>query len=237
MKFLILAAILLSSTPCFSQKVEKQRTCRIVYLERRQGEPEKAHLFDQTTSREVMLPSKNLTDVIKLPAGDLLLGMTPEPVLDPENFPEGAPRLKVPARITDFYLIVVSDPKNKILPLRMILVDAGDGVLKKGETLWINLTTYRIAGKLGKESLIVPAKAKVVGKAPLSDSGYFKARFTYQPNSKSAFLPVMYKSWWFDAKSKNLGFIIKSGGRLPKIFTFIDHRAPASEEEEEESVE
>ena len=27
-------------------------------------------------------------------------------------------------------------------------------------------------------------------------------------------------------KSKNLGFIIQSGGRLPKIFTFRDHRDP-----------
>jgi hypothetical protein len=230
MKYLILATIVLSSMPCFSQVKanEKERTCRVVFLERPNGAPETAHIFDGATSHEVRLSTRNLSRVIKLHGseGGMVLGMTPDPVPDPENFPKDAPTVKIPARMTDFYLVVVSDLKNKILPVRMLLVDASDGKLNTGETLWINFSKYRVAGKLGKESLMIPAKAKVVGKAPLRTSGYYEASFLYQPNSKSKFLPVMKKSWWFDATSKNLGFIINTGNKLPKIFMFRDRPVP-----------
>lgn len=232
MKFLIIATLALSSLPCFSQdkanEKVKDRTCRIIFLERPKGAPEKAQLFDGTTSREIRFSTMNLSEEIKLPGDALMLGMTADLVSDPENFPEGAPTVKIPAKVTDFYLVVVSDLKNKILPVRMLLVDASDGELDTGETLWINFSSYNIAGKLGKETLKIPAKAKVIGKAPLSASGYFKASFLYQPNSKSKYLPVMKKSWWFDATSKNLGFIINTGGKLPKIFTLRDRPAPKS---------
>ena len=233
MKFLFLATIVLSSLPCFSQvkaKDEaKERTCRVVFLERPKGAPKKAYLFDGKISHEVRLSTMNLSGVIKLPGGegDLVLGMTPDPVLDPENFPKGAPTVTIPAKMTDFYLVVVSDPKNKIFPVRMLLVDASYGELNAGQTLWINFTNHGIKAKLGNEPLMIPAKAKVVGKAPLRASGYYKATFLYQPDSKSKFLPVMKKSWWFDATSKNLGFIISNGAKLPKIFMFRDRPAPA----------
>jgi hypothetical protein len=106
------------------------------------------------------------------------------------------------------------------------LVDASDGSLRTGQTQWINFTKYRIKAQLGKEPLMVPARAKVISDAPLRDSGYYKAAFLYQPNSKSEFLPVMKKSWWFDATSKNLGFIINTGNKLPKIFMFRDRPVP-----------
>lgn len=230
MKYIILATIVLSSMPCFSQvkAKEKERTCRVVFLQRPNGAPETAHIFDGATSHEVRLSTRNLSRVIKLPGGEggLLLGMTPDAVLDPENFPKDAPTVKIPARITDFYLVVISDLKNKILPVKMLLVDASDGSLRTGQTQWINFTTYRIKAKLGKEPLMVPAKSKVVSGAPLRNSGYYKASFLYQPNSKSKFLPVMNKSWWFDATSKNLGFIINTGNKLPKIFMFRDRPPP-----------
>ena len=216
--------------PCFSQEKteEKERTCRVVFLQRPKGAPEKAQLFDGVDSHEVRLSTRNLSGVIKLPGGEggLTLGMTPDPVLEPENFPKGAPTVKIPANFTDFYLVVVSDLKNKILPVKMLLVDASDGSLRTGQTLWINFTDYNIKAQLGKERLNVRAKSKVISGAPLRDSGYYKASFLYQPNSKSKFLPVMKKSWWFDATSKNLGFIIKTGSKLPKIFMFRDRPAP-----------
>lgn len=229
MKFIILATIVLSVLPCFSQVKDKKvpdRNCRIIFLERPKGGVEKVQLFDGEISREIRFSTMNLSGVIKVPGGDMVLGMTPDPVLDPESFPKGAPIVKIPAKVTDCYLIVVSDPQNKILPVRILLVDSSDGQLKAGQTLWINFTNQNIAGKLGKETVKIPAKSKVVSDAPLRKSGYYLASFLYQPNSKSKFLPVMKKSWWFDATSKHLGFIVSTGGKLPKIFTLRDRPAP-----------
>jgi len=231
MKFLILATFILSALPCFSQvkdKVVQDRSCRVIFLQRPKGAPEKAHIFDGAISHEVFLSTRNLSPVIKLPGGevDLLLGMTPDPVLDPENFPKGAPTVKIPATFTNFYLVVVSDLNNKILPVKMLLVNASDGKLKAGQTLWINFTNQNIAGKLGEETLKLPAKSKVISEAPLRKSGYYLASFFYQPNSKSKLLPVMRKSWWFDATSKHIGFVVNTGAKLPKIFTLRDKPAP-----------
>lgn len=231
MKFLITIGLVLSCLPSFSKEEKPERSCRIIYLERPADAPTEAHLFDGLISHKVSLSSMNFSEVIMLPAGPLTIGMTPNQVTAPEDFPEGAPTVKIPAAITDLYLVLASDPENKVLPIRMLALDVSAGQLKPGQTLWVNLTTHQIAGKLGNETLMVPSGGKVVGKPPLASSGYYKAAFLYQPDGKKEFMPVMQKSWWFDAKSKNLGFIIQSGGRLPKIFTFRDHRDPEARKE------
>ncbi len=216
--------LLLSCLPGLSQEEKKERTCRLLFLERPQDAPAEGQLFDGTSSHKVSLSGMNFSEVVKLPDGDLVLGMTADPVATPEEFPKGAPTVTIPAQITDLYLIVASDPENKVLPIRMLPLDVGGQKLKAGETLWINLTGHSIKAMLGQEPLTVPPRGKVVGRPPLAASGYYKAAFLYQPDAQGEFLPIMRKSWWFDGKSKNLGFIIASGGRLPSIFTFRDYR-------------
>lgn len=233
MKILITITLCLTSLPCFAKEEKIERFCRVIYLQRPAEAPTEAHLFDGTISHKVSLSGMNFSEVIKLPEGALTIGMTPNPVPAPENFPEGAPTIKIPATITDLYLVLATDPENKVLPIRILPLDVSASQLKPGQTLWVNLTTHQIAGKLGNENLLVPSGGKVVGKAPLASSGYYKAAFLYQPDGQKEFMPVMQKSWWFDAKSKNLGFIIQSGGRLPRIFTFRDHRTSDEKTEKE----
>lgn len=235
MKILTALILCLSCLPCFSQDKSKkpERTCRVIYLQRPADAPTEGYLFDGAVSHKVSLSGMNFSDVINLPQGDLTIGMTSSPVLKPEDFPAAAPKTIIRATITELYLVVVSDPDNKVFPVRILPVDAGTDRLKMGQTLWINLTTHQIGGKLGDETLVVPPRAQVVGKAPLSTSGYCKVLFFYQPVGQKEFLPVMDKSWWFDTTSKNIGFIIDSGGRLPKIFTFRDFRDPVGPEKKE----
>jgi len=226
MKSLIFAIISLSCLPCLSQVEGKKRTCRIIFLQRPGDAPKEAHLYDGLASHKVDLPSLNFSEVVKLAPGNIVLGLTPDPVPELGDFPEGAPTARIPEGVTDLYLIVVSDPENPIFPVRLLPVDTGDQLLKAGQTLWINLTTHAIAGKLGNESLMLPPGKRVIGKAPLPASGYYKAAFLYKPGGEGEYLPIMKKSWWFDANSKSLGFVIDSGGRLPRIFTFRDKRIP-----------
>lgn len=222
--FPLLLLLLLSCLSGLSKEEKKDRTCRLLFLERPQDAPAEAQLFDGTSSHKVSLSGMNFSEVVKLPEGDLVLGMTAGPVAKLEDFPKGAPTVKIPAKISDLYLIVASDPENKVFPVRMLPLDVGGQKIKAGETLWINLTAHAIKGMLGNEPLTVPPGGKVVGKAPLAANGYYKAAFLYQPDAKGELLPIMRKSWWFDGQSKNLGFIVASGGRLPSIFTFRDYR-------------
>jgi hypothetical protein len=68
----------------------------------------------------------------------------------------------------------------------------------------------------------IDPESRVISKAPLLASGFYKAVFQYQKNGEGEPLPVMRKSWWYDAESKNLGIIINSKGILPKIYTLRD---------------
>lgn len=198
----------------------------MIYLQRPADAPAAAYLFDGVVSHPVDLPGMNFSEVVKLPAGDLTLGMTAQSVASPDSFPNGAPTVKIPGSITDLYLIVVHDPDNRVFPVRLLPLNVSTDKLKPGQAIWLNMTPHQIEAKLGKESLALKPGARAVGNAPLAGNGYYKAQFAYKPQGETSLLPIMEKSWWHDDNSKYLGFIIDSGGRLPKVFMFRDFRDP-----------
>ncbi|MBT8037939.1 MAG: hypothetical protein KJO21_10385 [Verrucomicrobiae bacterium] len=175
-------------------------------------------------SHKVLLPSLNFSQVIELPLGKITIGMTSEAVNDPEAFPEGAPTVTIPASQNDLYFFIFSDPKNKVLPIRIQPVNIDNEILKIGETMWFNFSERDLAAKLGKAKMAIKAKKRAISKPPLTKSGYYLAQFVYKEDGGSQYLPIMKKSWWFDEYSKNIGFIIDTGARMPKIYTFRDRR-------------
>jgi hypothetical protein len=202
----------------------KARTCRVIYPERPNDAPKIAYLFDGSDSQKVALPSMNFSKVIELPSGDITIAMTQDSVSDPEALSPSAPLLKISESVTDFYILIIPDPKNKDFPVKMKLVDSGQGKLKPGETLWFNLTEHRIVARLGGAKMLVAPKGRAVSKDPVSASGYYSAKFAYQVKGKGALAPITEQSWWHDAESRHLGFMLNSGGRLPKIYFYRDFR-------------
>lgn len=201
-----------------------KRTCRILYIANSSETINRAYLFDGTTSQKVPLPKMNFSEVIELPAGELKLGLLPEPGNASESFPESAPAVNLTNKVTDFFLLVTGDPDNPYLPVKLTLIDISNNRLKPGETLWINYTNNRISAVLGEDELTIPPMKRAICRPSLEKSGYYKAAFTYQREADGDFLPIMRKSWWHDSSSKNLGFIVQTSARLPKIFTIRDHR-------------
>jgi hypothetical protein len=226
MKYLLLVSLLLApwSVNAEEEKEEKKRTCRIIYLMRDGDDPTEAYFFDGHMSHKVQLPTLNFSEVIELPTGNITVGMSPESVDVAAGFPDGAPTVAIPEQMTDVYLLLHKDPENKIFPIKMRTLNIDDKNLKTGQTLWINLSSHTIATQMGEEKIVIPPKKISISSPPLKKSGYFLAQFAYQKDSQGPFLPVMKKSWWFDATSKNLGFIVDTGARMPKIFTVRDRR-------------
>jgi len=229
MKFSSAIAILSAAFLIFSNALHaKSRSCRLVFPERPQGAPKVAYLFDGSKSQSVTLPSMNLSEVIELPSGNLTIAMLASAISDPEMLPPQAPLLKIPETVTEFYIIITPDPENKALPIKMNLVDTGTGKLKPGETLWYNFTEHRIAAKLGSAQMTVNPQSRTISKDPILTSGYYVAQFAYQAEGKGDFAPITEQSWWHDHKSRHIGFIYNSGGKLPKIYFFRDFRDPES---------
>lgn len=220
------------------EEAENIRYCRVLFLGKPKNGPDYAYIFDGIdTSHKVALSGVNFSRVVELPPGPLSIGLSPEEVNLPEEFPDGAPTLKIPAGINDLYLLLVSDPDNKVLPVKVRSLNVDDSKLKVGETLWINLSPHNVAAKFGEKQIMLPAKKQTVSPPPLESSGYYSAKFIYQKNGEGRFWPVMKKSWWFDASSKKLGFIVDTGGRLPKIFSLRDSRPPQTDPNKAENKE
>ncbi len=208
------------------------RSCRLVFPERPQAAPKIAYLFDGSKSQSVSLPSMNLSEVVELPSGELTIAMTTSSVSDPEFLSPQAPVLKIPETVREFYIVITPDPDNKHIPVKMNLVDTGGGKLKAGETLWYNFTEHRIAAKLGRADMKVDPMGRTISKDPAPASGYYIARFVYQAEGKGPFAPITEQSWWHDSKSRHLGFMYNSGGKLPKIYFYRDFRDPEADKEE-----
>lgn len=185
-----------------------------------------AYLFDGKDSHRSTLPSNNLSPVMALPTGELTLAMAPDEVGEPGALPPDAPQLKIPESATDFYILVTPDPGNPVLPVKMELVDPGGGGLKPGETLWFNRTDHQIVAKLGDAELLVKPQARAISTKPAPENGYYKAEFEYRVNGEGPLAPITEQSWWHDAGSRHLGFIVGTGNRLPKIYFYRDFRSP-----------
>jgi len=200
------------------------RTFRIVFPERPNSSPKSAYLFDGKESQLVSLPSMNFSRVIAIRNGEVMLYLTDEKITDPENVPPNAPRLRIPEEVREFYILMTPDTSNATLPLRMNLVNTSDGKLSPGETLWFNLTGHRVIAKLGDSKLSVSPKSSSLTKDPAPESGYYRAEFALQADEKGQFRKIADQKWWHDAKSRHVGFIVDTGGRLPKIYCFRDFR-------------
>jgi hypothetical protein len=207
------------------------RTCRIVFPERPQSAPKTAHLFDGRKSHPVDLPSMNFSEVIELPGGDLTLALTRDEIKDPKQLPPHLPILRIPEDVKDFYIVLLPDAKNKDMPVKMNLVSTGAGKLKPGETLWFNFTDHRIVAMLSTMKLDIQPHSKTVSKSSVIESGYYSAKLAYQANGAGPLAPITEQSWWHDIHSRHVGFIVETGGRLPRIYFFRDFRPPLPEGE------
>jgi hypothetical protein len=182
--------------------------------------------LDGSKSREVSLPSMNLSEVIRLADGNITIVITVGKIENPELLPANAPRLIIPEHVRDFYIIITADPANEYLPVKMNLADAEGHKTGPGETLWSNSTAHRIVAKLGAAEMSVDPGGQTVSRAPAETSGYYEARFEYQLRGEGPLARITEQNWWHDSTCRSLGLIVDSGGRLPKIFTFRDHRIP-----------
>jgi hypothetical protein len=201
------------------------RTFRVFMLDPPTQATPDLYLFDGIDSTKIELSAASLSPIYELPHGDLNLVLTPRMTSTNDKLPVHAPRAEVDEDVVDILLLLRSDPKNKLIPLEMIVVDISDDKVKAGQTLWLNYTTSTIKAELEENSVVIDPDAQSISEPPLLANGYFTAEFSYRTIEAENFSPIMKKSWWLDRSSKNIGFILNDKrSRLPLIFTLRDKR-------------
>ncbi len=228
MRFIL---ILLFLAPILNAQ-EREHTCRTLFLNGPQQAASDYYLFDGKRSLKIELPRLNLSPVYKIRPGRVKLWLLTSPVDDPENIPVGTPSIIVPAAALDFYLLIARDPSNKILPLRMQMVNANYSRIGRGEMLWYNLTAKYIAGKIGKETLKLPPKKSVLVKEPTRKRGSYPVEINFWVPGDKRTHPLIESQWRHDPRSRLIVFVFDEGKRrAPRIMGFSDFRMPEKKKE------
>lgn len=229
-----LACILLAIVPALANAQPKGgRTCRILFLGAPDNAPEKLQLYDGSAAQEVELPQMNLSPVYKLPAGPLVIRLLTTAPAKPEDVAPDAPKATVAESVTDFFLLVTSDPANKTVPVKMQVIDADSSKFKRGEMLWFNLTGNSVGGKVGSEQLAMAANSRTILKSPASGSEDYVVNLSYRMPGDERLHPLCETKWLHDTRSRTLLFVVNQpGSRTPRVLGFPDYREPEEKKKE-----
>ena len=219
-------AVLISFLPLvvFAQDTGS-RTCRVIFLGAADTDAATLHLYDGTASREVELPRLNLSKIYTLPAGPLTLHLLSMPHVAKEPVNPATRSVTVAEAISDFYLLVSPDPSNKIVPVRMQVIDATVERFKSGQMLWFNLTEHDVGGQVGKQKLAIKAQSKVILDPPATGQQDYNVNLNFRIVGEDVFYPLCETRWVHNPDNRTLLFILnESGSRAPRILGFPDHR-------------
>lgn len=226
-----LIALLLFFAPILSAQ-ESGHTCRTLFLNAPQEVTSKYYLFDGQKSQEVSLPRLSFSPVYKLRPGDIQVWLLSSPVSKPEDIPQGSPSVMVSAAVKDLYLLIINDPTNSVMPLRMQIVNANYDKIGLGEMLWINLTQKHLAGKLGKSSLKLAPNASTLVSAPASSPEDYTVEIYFRVPDDDRIHPLIESQWRHDPRSRCIVFVFDEGRRrAPRVMSFSDFRMPEKKEE------
>ena len=212
-----------------SAQESAKRSCRIIFLNAPDDAPETLQLFDGTTSQEVGLPKMNLSKIYQVAPGAINLRLLREPPVKPEQIDPAAPGAKVAAEVIDFYLLVASDPANPVVPVRMSVINAGQGVFKNGQMLWFNLCDKSVGGQIGKQRLAIAPNARSVLDAPVGEAGDYNVNLAFYVSGDEKLHPLCETKWHHDPAARTVLFIVNQpGSRTPRVMGFPDRREPTA---------
>jgi hypothetical protein len=221
----------LSTVVATAAQPSSTRTCRVLFLGASDQDPNQLHLYDGIKSREVELPRLNFSKPYTLPSGPLTLHLLAEPPAQGQPPKPSSPTAKVPEEIGDFYLLVSPDPANKILPVRLQVINAGSSHFKTGQMLWYNLTDNTVGGQVGEQRLEIQPRSKVILDSPAKGNGEYHVNLNYRMVGNDHLYPLCETRWVYDPAARTVFFIIQQVGiRTPRIIGFPDRREDAVKE-------
>ena len=202
------------------------RTCRIVYLNAPDQAPETLQLFDGKKSQRVELPSINFSPIYQISPGPILLKMLPAAETDPKKVSPDAPSVAIPNAVTDFYLLVSSDPANAVAPVKLEIIDATK--FAKGQMLWFNLTANRLDGQIGTEKLALGGNSQAILNPPATKNEDYNVNISFVKPDSELLQPFCETIWRHDPQVRNVFFVITNeGARAPRVMGLRDQRETA----------
>ena len=224
------AALFLLILSLVATAAEKStRTCRILFIAAPESDLTTLYLFDGRTTQEVELTRMGFSPIYTISPEAVSLALMPTaPPTAPSSgavVPAGAPAAGIAASIRDFYLIVSSDPANKVTPVKMQVVDADAAHFKPGQMLWFNLTQNKVGGIVGTRKLAINPNSRLILDAPASSLEEYHVNIQFVAPGKERPEPLCETNWFHDHRSRSVLFILQpTGSNVPRIQGFPDFR-------------
>lgn len=215
------------ATLVVGQEPKASRTCRILFLGAQENSPKTIYLNDGVGTQKVDLPSLNFSNVYNLPPGNIVLKLCLTPPTEQQPLPADAPSAPVTEATTDCYLLVASDPKKPLVPLRFQVIDANPAGFRLGEMMWLNLTPYRVGGKLGSRTLNLKPNSQVIVSAPADGPGSYPVKVGFDPGGDKKAALIVSTEWPHNPAGRNIVFVMMlPNSKIPRIKGFSDYREP-----------
>ena len=206
------------------------RTCRILFIAAPESALKTLYLFDGKTAQEVELTRMGFSPIYKVSPEAVSLALLPTAPPTPATgaasvIPAGAPVAGIAASIRDFYLIVFSDPANRVAPVKMQVVDADTANFKPGQMLWFNLTQNKVGGIVGTRKLAINPNSRLILEEPASRLEEYHVNIRFVAPGKERPEPLCETNWFHDPRSRSVLFILQpQGSNVPRIQGFPDFR-------------
>ena len=207
----------------FATASSDAREIRTIYLPGAGKALKKAYLANQKTAIEIKFPQRNLSPPVDIPEGELVFAVLPEPPVDDEKISPTAPRVKIPRSWKHCLIIFLSDPSNKVFPVKAIPVNADNENLPKGKTLIFNLSETMVHGKFGTREVTLKSGKSKSFDAPIRKFGSYQVAIKCLVKGEKRSRVITRTSWQHDPEVRQLLFVVPQKGReIPRVWGVLD---------------
>lgn len=172
-----------------------KRHFRTLFFGKPSGAPETLTMSYGESSVSVPLPGSNLSAPLPLQDGALTVVFSTAPLPPKSEPPANAPKAELAEGATDVLFLFTADPTNSIAPVKVTAIDLGHEKFKPGQLLVFNRSQAFIGGRIGKQTLKLPAMKTAYVEAPAEgDSDYPVAIDMILPGEKEQ--KTLSRSTW-----------------------------------------
>ena len=211
--FMVLTCLFTAVCEGQVRKKEKQgegegRPVRMMYFMAPAGAPEEAYVYAGTEEvGQVVLNRTNFSKTFYISKGAVKLSFFSKSMDVEQPFPTSAPSVVVPEEWQKVLLLVFLDKENKVIPIRVKAINAGDDKFGPGSIYFLNFSNVYVSGMVGERKLSLKPKSETILKNPMNENGVYPAKLDAMVKGEKKPRRFIRQMWSNSDKIRNVLFI------------------------------
>ena len=210
-----------------------ERYVRAVYFRSPDGAPSEVYVSGIKGNPRLELPRMNFSAPMGITNEGVRIWFTPNAIPDGDEIPAGAPFADLPESWEQAVLLFFPDPTNKVLPVKVLAVDASPGVFGLGDRYWLNLSRTLVVPQIGDIEVpqIKPGTSYLM-RSPKRAAGDMPVIVRCMLPDDPRWRDLCRTTWRHEPNTRKLVFILPNPGRrVPRIWSVPFSDTPPTEDE------